>query len=228
MSFGNRLSFDPVRIMLAGEYFNNNSKKEGERDGATQGGHYQDEIARVGDESIWFYHGNPIASFNHVTKEWKRSSCGWQTNTTKVRLNALAGERTGLYVIYQVNSEWKYGWSKGSELFEDQEIRPTWHSYDAWRGHFLPPFAVAAVSNTGGWSDSPARPEDGEKELSSLSRELLKAGIKTFKSWAATSNIFCVKVYLNVKGKDWEAASKIAGEWLAAHENDTRLIHAVR
>ena len=39
-----------------------------------------------------FLHGHQIATFDHNLKAVKISSCGWQTVTTKSRLNAILSE----------------------------------------------------------------------------------------------------------------------------------------
>ena len=59
-----------------------------------------------------FLHGHNIATFDHNLKAVKLSSCGWTTNTTKSRLNAIL-------------SEVKYGCS----VFQKQ-----WNWYDSFRG----------------------------------------------------------------------------------------------
>lgn len=53
------------------------------------------------DTSYLALHGNTIAILYHPTNKLMISSCGWQTNTTKERLNALKGVR-----IHQKNFVW--------------------------------------------------------------------------------------------------------------------------
>ena len=51
-------------------------------------------------------HGHLIAWFDHTKQTLAISSCGWQTNTTKSRLNALLYEfNTGIRV-FQKNFDW--------------------------------------------------------------------------------------------------------------------------
>ena len=51
-------------------------------------------------------HGNLIAWLDHTTQTLALSSCGWHTNTTKSRLNALLYEfNTGIRV-FQKNFDW--------------------------------------------------------------------------------------------------------------------------
>ena len=52
-------------------------------------------------------HGHIIASVNWRTNTLCISDCGWQTSTTKSRLNALLGDLTpGRAGIYQRNYQW--------------------------------------------------------------------------------------------------------------------------
>ena len=51
-------------------------------------------------------HGNLIAWLDHTSQTLALSSCGWHTNTTKSRLNALLYEfNTGIRV-FQKNFDW--------------------------------------------------------------------------------------------------------------------------
>ena len=61
-----------------------------------------------GEESKVFLHGNHIATYNHTLKELELFDGGWQSNTTKSRLNALINEfcdgtKTG---VFQKNWTW--------------------------------------------------------------------------------------------------------------------------
>jgi len=54
-------------------------------------------------------HGNKIARIFPSTRRMYLSSCGWQTNMTKSRINAIL---TGLNVregVYQSNWDWYFG-----------------------------------------------------------------------------------------------------------------------
>ena len=63
-------------------------------------------------------HGNLIATISNFG-DIKLSSCGWQTNTTKSRLNAILD--TFLYglSVYQKNFEWYIG---GDDFFDGYTI----------------------------------------------------------------------------------------------------------
>ena len=58
------------------------------------------------EESKVFLHGNHIATYDHVTKELYLFDGGWQSNTTKSRLNALCNEFATGFGIFQKNWEW--------------------------------------------------------------------------------------------------------------------------
>ena len=51
-------------------------------------------------------HGHSIASFDHSTNAIKLSSCGWETVTTKSRLNAILQEVKPGCGIFQKQFEW--------------------------------------------------------------------------------------------------------------------------
>ena len=58
------------------------------------------------EESEVFLHGNHIATYNHVTKELALFDGGWQTVTTKSRLNALCNEFATGFGVFQKNWFW--------------------------------------------------------------------------------------------------------------------------
>ena len=51
-------------------------------------------------------HGHQIATLDHHTNALKLSSCGWQTVTTKSRLNALLSEFKYGCSVFQKNWNW--------------------------------------------------------------------------------------------------------------------------
>ena len=53
-----------------------------------------------------FLHGHQIATLDHHTNALKLSSCGWQTVTTKSRLNALLSEFKYGCSVFQKNWNW--------------------------------------------------------------------------------------------------------------------------
>ena len=58
------------------------------------------------EESKVFLHGNHIATYNHVNKELALFDGGWQSNTTKSRLNALCYELATGFSVFQKNWDW--------------------------------------------------------------------------------------------------------------------------
>ena len=53
-----------------------------------------------------FLHGHRIATFDHNVKAVKLSSCGWTTNTTKSRLNAILSEVKYGCRVFQKQFDW--------------------------------------------------------------------------------------------------------------------------
>ena len=53
-----------------------------------------------------YLHGHQIATLDHHSNALKLSSCGYQTNTTKSRLNALLSEFKYGCKVFQKNWDW--------------------------------------------------------------------------------------------------------------------------
>ena len=53
-----------------------------------------------------YLHGNHIATYNYADKELTLFDGGWQSNTTKSRLNALCNEFATGFGIFQKNWIW--------------------------------------------------------------------------------------------------------------------------
>ena len=67
-------------------------------------------------------HGNDIATYDHNLKAIKISSCGWDTPTTKSRLNAILHEvKTGC-TIFQKQFEWFVSYGEDVKDFFDGMI----------------------------------------------------------------------------------------------------------
>ena len=58
------------------------------------------------DISTVMLHGNHIATYYHDTKELALFDGGWQSNTTKSRLNALCYEFATGFGVFQKNWNW--------------------------------------------------------------------------------------------------------------------------
>ena len=57
-------------------------------------------------ECFIYLHGNHIATYNYDLKELSLYDGGWQSNTTKSRLNALLFEFATGFSIFQKNWNW--------------------------------------------------------------------------------------------------------------------------
>ena len=53
-----------------------------------------------------YLHGNHIATYNYANRELELYDGGWQSNTTKSRLNALCDELATGFGVFQKNWEW--------------------------------------------------------------------------------------------------------------------------
>ena len=53
-----------------------------------------------------YLHGNHIATYNYANKELSLYDGGWQSNTTKSRLNALCNEFATGFGVFQKNWDW--------------------------------------------------------------------------------------------------------------------------
>ena len=66
----------------------------------------EDDGGTIGAESKVYLHGNHIATYTHKIKELQLFDGGWQSNTTKSRLNALCDEFATGFGVFQKNWEW--------------------------------------------------------------------------------------------------------------------------
>ena len=57
-------------------------------------------------ECFIYLHGNHIATYNYDLKELSLFDGGWQSNTTKSRLNALCNEFATGFGVFQKNWNW--------------------------------------------------------------------------------------------------------------------------
>ena len=69
-----------------------------------------------------YLHGHQIATFDHNLKAVKLSSCGYTTNTTKSRLNALLSEVKYGCKVFQQNWEWFVSYNNQTQDFIDGMI----------------------------------------------------------------------------------------------------------
>ena len=69
-----------------------------------------------------YLHNHQIATFDHNLKAVKLSSCGWTTNTTKSRLNAILEEVKYGCKVFQKNWDWFVSYNNQTTLFRDGMI----------------------------------------------------------------------------------------------------------
>ena len=67
-------------------------------------------------------HGHLIATFDHSTRALKIDSCGWQSVTTKSRLNALLEEVKWGCKVFQKNFDWFVSFNGQTKDFWDGMI----------------------------------------------------------------------------------------------------------
>jgi len=69
-----------------------------------------------------YLHGHQIATFDHNLKAVKLSSCGYTTNTTKSRLNAILDEVKYGCKVFQRNWNWFVSYNNQTQDFMDGMI----------------------------------------------------------------------------------------------------------
>ena len=67
-------------------------------------------------------HGHQIATFDHNLKAVKLSSCGYETVTTKSRLNAMLDEVKYAAKVFQKNFDWFVSYNDETASFWDGMI----------------------------------------------------------------------------------------------------------
>jgi len=69
-----------------------------------------------------YLHGHQIATLDHNTNALKISSCGYETVTTKSRLNAILEELRYGCKVFQKNFDWFVSYNNQTESFWDGMI----------------------------------------------------------------------------------------------------------
>ena len=69
-----------------------------------------------------YLHGHQIATLDHSTKALKLSSCGYETVTTKSRLNAILDEVKYGCRVFQKNWNWFVSYNNQTQDFMDGMI----------------------------------------------------------------------------------------------------------
>ena len=80
------------------------------------------EYNNLSNCSSIFLHGHQIAVVDHNTQSVKISSCGWTTNTTKSRLNAILEEVKYGCKVFQKNWDWFVSYHGQTASFWDGMI----------------------------------------------------------------------------------------------------------
>ena len=69
-----------------------------------------------------YLHGHQIATLDHSTNALKLSSCGYETVTTKSRLNAILDEVKYGCKVFQKNFDWFVSFNNQTQSFFDGMI----------------------------------------------------------------------------------------------------------
>ena len=165
-------------------------------------GHYQDEIVPFEKFSVWFYHGNPIALYWHATAEIITGNCGWNTSTTKRRLNSLPG-------VNICQKDWQ--WYENGEVYKDRSDEIKALIKEAQAGAVtrnLSPFTVAFCPDNGTWDDAPFPHNQVQKEVDAVRAFLNKHHFKHRVAYVQTGN-FCVRHDICVNGNTFREAVAI-------------------
>jgi hypothetical protein len=189
-------------------------------------------VKRVGNTST---DGKRLYLFDNLIAEHRQdglyvTNAGWQSKTTKERLNGLTGvnisQRKGKW--YLNGQEWNGEWTRvntNPPPAVDEEAAALawnytkqWKSTDGWRGYSEPTYAVCGANDTGMWYDSPCKSDVAEAELNAAKAALIKAGIPNKLMTCGSSNVFCVHHYLIVRPKDKQKAYEIIERHLETAE----------
>ena len=69
-----------------------------------------------------YLHGHQIATLDHNTNAVKLDSCGYESRTTKSRLNAILDEVKYGCRVFQKNFDWFVGYNNETQRFFDGMI----------------------------------------------------------------------------------------------------------
>lgn len=101
-----------------------------------------------------------------------------------------------------------------------------YHKIGGWHGYSIPEYAVAGVSDTGTFFDSPCPSHLARAELKRIQKEVLcPAGIPSRVLCGRSSNVFCSKLWLVVKSTYYPFAKQATAEWLAKNYDTTTFVH---
>lgn len=194
------------------------------------------EVKRISNS---FTDGMRLYLFDNLIAEHREdglyiTNAGWQTKTTKERLNGLSG----VYINqskkkwYLNGEEWDGEWTRvntNPPPAVDMEAHgEAWNYSKQWvargyRGYEKPLYAVCGANDTGRWDDSPCPTDIAYREIREASAALSESGIATKQMTCETSNVFCVHHYVIVRPKDKAKAEEVIEQYL--QQKETRLLY---
>lgn len=183
-------------------------------------------------QSLWLFN-NKIAE--HRQDGMYISNAGWNSKTTKVRLNALPEvsicQKKGVWFLN--GNAWNGDWIKINSntppsVDKDKiknifDLSKGWVSSDGWRGYEQPTYAVCGANDTGKWEDSPCPSDVAEREIKEAQLVLKSKKIPTKIMTTQSSNLFCVHHYIVVPPHYLEQAKELLLEQY--NVNETRLLY---
>jgi len=178
--------------------------------------------------------GRALLLFGNKIAEWREdglwiTNCGWQTKTTKERLNGIGmylnfwiAQRKGNWYLTgnELGGEtyWSGDWVKVyNHLPNDMDlnakskeivIEKEWVS-NGYRGHYHVRNSVMLQTDTGMWEDSPYNSEEAKENIRECVEVLKKYGIKSKTTTCQTSNVFCINHFVVVSEYDYERAMQV-------------------
>lgn len=191
----------------------------------------QGKALKVGNT---YTNGKELFLFDNMIAKWEDgclwiTNAGYETNTTKERLNGLNG--VSIYqrnhVWYLNGEEWNGSWTKIEDqkapAIDEEQVANQWNLSTKWvsngyRGRNEATCGVAWAPDTGMWSDSPYRSDVTDRELKLIMAELRANGIQSKVVNCETSNVFCQHRYVVTKPKDMDKAKAIVAKYLAKED----------
>jgi hypothetical protein len=182
--------------------------------------------------------GRAMYLFGNKIAEWREdglwiTNCGWQTVTTKERLNGIGmylnfwiAQRKGSWYITgnELGGEtyWSGDWvkvhndlpdsidfdTKSQDIIIEKYWVPNGH-----RGHYDVRNSVLYQSDTGMWEDSPYNSLEAKENIKECVDLLKKHGIKSKTTTCETSNVFCINHFVVVSEYDYERAMDIINSY---------------
>lgn len=98
---------------------------------------------------------------------------------------------------------------------------------DGWGrdSYRIPQYAVMGSSDCGNFSDSPAPSDRVKAELEDFRKVLRTNHIRSRIRFTRSGNLFMLKRWLVVNGRDYARANELAQQYLAENDSSTHWIH---